>query len=455
MLRDDTPTSTSSSDDMKRRQPRSASWASGPEKRARKKSKLSRFEQLPTELLQSIFLESVNPSLPEVSLHLVKVLSSKHICLEFCFRAFYKPLGHFRDKWMWVGERVLNSRLESPLGEEEADEKVYEAFSEERERLLKASPVERWDEFRQPAVQTRLLASRFFTWPFFLDLTRRAHPVFQKEVLWVNGTLGLREDELLRKEKRWVHTAIENVVRGVDAKPPEYQFHNVEKWYTLPWFRVKKGVSLPGKTLVPPWPWDIEMLLRWLIRSGAGRALTAGPVDVMLMPIPSGRLHDAVKLRREPIVFFFAVQARVDVTTEILRSSLSLKPFSFNITQNLLFSAHEAGADSKLDLLDPFVWKWIEEEEKRENDEYHDQSWNLRAEQCLSPARWLRKELQWLQNREPADPYFSLRNSFDNFLVELTHRKQDSPEMSELTSLGKMRRAEVRGTVLDEFLYDA
>lgn len=375
--------------------------------------------------------------------------------MEFCFRAFYKPLGHFRDKWMWVGRKVLSGRDGVPLNGRAAEDRASAAMPIERKKLLETVPIKRWVEFRQAAVQERLLACRFFTWPFFLELVRRAHPIFQQEVLAVNAALGFTEDDLLRKEKRWAHTDLEDVLRGVDAKPVPYEelSLNVERWYTLPWFRIKKGVSFPGKCLQPPWPEDVEMLLRWLTRSGAGRARDGTP---KLMAVDSAVLHEAVKLRREPIVFFFAINGATDITTEILRSSLYLEPFSFNITQNLLVGANDEEKDKdRLDTMDNFVWQWIDGLKEEEEIRYKQRTHELTAEECLSPARWLQRQLQWAREDKLGDPYFPISRGFDSFAVEL-HVRSDQQEQAELDHLRSLRtrpREEARGTILDEFLF--
>lgn len=52
------------------------------------KSELSPLESLPTELLEQIFLQSLNVSLPLASSHLSTVLSSTHLKMSVLFKIF-------------------------------------------------------------------------------------------------------------------------------------------------------------------------------------------------------------------------------------------------------------------------------------------------------------------------------------------------------------------------------
>lgn len=88
---------------------------------------------LPQELLEMIFLYSMNISLPRASPVLGHKLSSHAVTMEFVMRSFFHTVEH----------KVVNTR----------DRKVAS----------------------DPHIQSQLLACRFFTWDFFLAYVEKAH----------------------------------------------------------------------------------------------------------------------------------------------------------------------------------------------------------------------------------------------------------------------------------------
>lgn len=87
---------------------------------------------LPQELLEMIFISSMNISLPQCSPHLGLKLSSRAICLDFTMRTFFHTVDH---------------------------------RSTHRDRKKTSDPI----------LQSHVLACRFFTWDFFLRYVDRAH----------------------------------------------------------------------------------------------------------------------------------------------------------------------------------------------------------------------------------------------------------------------------------------
>ena len=105
--------------------------------------------------------------------------------------------------------------------------------------------------------------------------------------------------------------------------------------------------------------------------------------------------------------------------------------------------------------MDQFVWQWIDQLKEREDIEYQQRTCEMTAEECLSPARWLQRQLQWARDDGLGDPYFPISRGFDNFAVEL-HVRSDQQEQAELDQLRSLRtrpREEARGTIMDEFLF--
>ncbi|KAF2745893.1 hypothetical protein M011DRAFT_469161 [Sporormia fimetaria CBS 119925] len=92
---------------------------------------------LPQELLEMIFLHSMNMSLPRASPDIGRKLSSRSICMEFCLRTFFDTVDH------------KSSGLEPSVT---AD----------------------------PELQSQLLACRFFTWKFFLAYVDKAREALIK-----------------------------------------------------------------------------------------------------------------------------------------------------------------------------------------------------------------------------------------------------------------------------------
>ena len=85
------------------------------------KSELSRLERLSTELLEQIFLQSLNVSLPLASSHLSTVLSPTHLKMSVVFKIFssdsnISSLEHYGECHISLGLEVRTAhigRLES------------------------------------------------------------------------------------------------------------------------------------------------------------------------------------------------------------------------------------------------------------------------------------------------------------------------------------------------------
>ncbi|KAL1606641.1 hypothetical protein SLS60_004047 [Paraconiothyrium brasiliense] len=102
---------------------------------------------LPQELLEMIFLYSMNISLPRASPMLGRKLSSKAVVMEFVLRSFYNTVDH---------------------------------QSNYRDREVTSDPV----------IQSQLLACRFFTWDFFRAYVAKAHSSYiqQRGDMWKDAS---------------------------------------------------------------------------------------------------------------------------------------------------------------------------------------------------------------------------------------------------------------------------
>jgi hypothetical protein len=99
---------------------------------------------LPQELLEIVFLYSMNISLPRASPDLGQKLSSKAVTMEFVMRTFFHTIEH----------KVVDTRY----------------------RKVASDPV----------IQSELLACRFFTWNFFLNYVKKARDalIAQRGKIW-------------------------------------------------------------------------------------------------------------------------------------------------------------------------------------------------------------------------------------------------------------------------------
>ena len=92
---------------------------------------------LPQELLEIIFLYSMNISLPRASPDLGWKLSSKAVCMDFCMHHFFWTVDH-----------------KSPI----------------RSRSITSDP----------SIQSNILSCKFYDWSFFLSYVQKAHDAFKK-----------------------------------------------------------------------------------------------------------------------------------------------------------------------------------------------------------------------------------------------------------------------------------
>lgn len=94
-------------------------------------------QALPQELLEMIFLDSMNPSLPQASPEIGQKLSSRAVTMEFVMRVFFHTVDHKAN----IRDRKITS---------------------------------------DPNIQSQILTCRFFTWGFFLAYVQRAHDAMVK-----------------------------------------------------------------------------------------------------------------------------------------------------------------------------------------------------------------------------------------------------------------------------------
>ncbi|KAF2741199.1 hypothetical protein EJ04DRAFT_117122 [Polyplosphaeria fusca] len=115
---------------------------------------------LPQELLEMVFLYSMNINLPRASPDLGRKLSSTAICIEFVMRSFFHTVDH------------------------------------------KANITSRTDT-SDPKLQSELLACKFFTWSFFLNYVNKAHDALVKLRGKIKANEGVLDQDAGAFEGLW------------------------------------------------------------------------------------------------------------------------------------------------------------------------------------------------------------------------------------------------------------
>ncbi|KAH9874982.1 hypothetical protein J1614_004470 [Plenodomus biglobosus] len=156
---------------------------------------------LPQELLEIIFLHSMNIALPRCSPTLGQKLSSRAVTMDFTMQSFFHTVDHrtnYRD------------RYRNCIGD--------------------------------PILQSQIIASQFFTFDFFLAYVQRAH------------------DALIKlRGKAWEETGVR--VLGVDGFEGLWPY----KFNQIPYLGFAEGFHIPEKLLHGPWTEDKASLLYVLV----------------------------------------------------------------------------------------------------------------------------------------------------------------------------------------------
>ncbi|KAF2277641.1 uncharacterized protein EI97DRAFT_416719 [Westerdykella ornata] len=259
---------------------------------------------LPPEILDIIFLESMNISLPRASPDLGRKLSSKTTCMEFAMRCFFETVD-------------LN--------------KEFEGY------------VEDWPA--DPVLQSQLLASRFFTWEFFVEYFQKSH-----------GVVFRLFDHIRHASSHDVLPNFQDLFTVDDPHP------RCIKRATSPigLGSFSYDVLIPEKLLHGPWTPDKTKLLYVLVTlectidwngSTAGETAKEG-------------LLEAIAEGDERAVAALSVLLLVDgpLNTDYLRYAVTECGCNFTILRPLLCSEliSRTVAKGAMDLYDPTIWRWAD-----------------------------------------------------------------------------------------------
>ena len=326
----------------------------------------SLLEQLPTELLQDVFLFSANLSLPLCSKQLLSALTSEHLKFEITLQILVYQTQKLDEEdkarllsrrfftWDFIVRYIAfaHSRvaIAAPHENEEDDE-----FDDEDEGYAATERSTSRPPSRQAKSETTPTCIEIDT--DFTALTR-------------NAIADLRRDEL-------------GHLTEVDP-PPAANLRRLTGTKSLEGLR---DLDLPAKFLHHGWDDDQLRLLRLLIAFGCtvSRTSPAG------LAADEGILEAVAQGDEEVVSHFLGLHVGVEPEVEMLREAM--KGTNLSIVYQLLRSAH-----GHLDSLDPQVWRLLDEH----------MAW--RKAQKDTVRRWLQNGVEGPVHEEDTEYLPHLRN---------------------------------------------
>ncbi|OCL04225.1 hypothetical protein AOQ84DRAFT_380802 [Glonium stellatum] len=301
-------------------------------------------EGMPIELIQAIFLYSMNLALPCSSRALATILSSEHVCLEFCMRAFY----------------ITRNKPEN--------------FSK---------------------LQSKLLQCKFLDWPFFLKYTRKAHhevltfptePCDQLYGDWFHG------DQLCEKvTSETIHGPMDpglltNLIPRRIYPLGHFIGSNPGR---LNYLGFARGFFIPEKLLHGPWTTEKASFLYSLV-------CLHGQIDLegsLAGETAKEGLYDAIRQDCQRAVAALAtiLGSTKLLTTEALRVAVLERGCDEFIVRHLLFNAQ---IFSTMDFHDPTLWNWARQAEDLGNPKGFWLRDRLRMADYFNLSWWEEKELE-------------------------------------------------------------
>lgn len=272
-------------------------------------------EGLPQELLEIVFLYSMNISLPRTSRTLGHKLSSRAVTMEYTMRSFFHTVNH-------------DSNLSDPKRRMRTMPASVDQFSNDKDQKRKS-------ELR---LQSDILSCRFYTFEFFMAYVQRA-----------------RDSIVKQRGEAWEKTGV--TVHGTEDFDGLWPF----KFEKVAYLSFAEGFHIPEKLLHGPWTTDKASLLFVLV-SLNGRIDWEGS---MSGETARTGLKEAIKDSNERAVAALSVLLGVPkaITTDMLRYAVINCDCSIAILRHLLFNAqilaHEVSREV-LDFYDPSIWAWAD-----------------------------------------------------------------------------------------------
>ena len=220
-----------------------------------RRASMARLGDLPLELLEKIFLLSMEPALTQSAPAVGRALSSRATCLRFCMRAFF-------------------------------------------------------DAAAAAALQSAVLASRFFTWPFFLAYVARAHAT-----------------HFCARGRGWASTGL--------RVPDAGCFHGLlpHRFTQVAYLGLAEGFRVPAKLVRRRFTPDKTALLYVLVAFG-------GELDAEAGEVAQSGLLDAVDEDNESAVAALSVLlgTSAKIPGRVLAFAVS-RGCNLNIVRHILFNA--------------------------------------------------------------------------------------------------------------------
>jgi hypothetical protein len=317
--------------------------------------KLSSLEQLPLELLEKIFLDSLNPTLPLCSRHLQNQLSRDLLKCEITMNILCRHRHELDD-----------------------------------------------------AERGRLLACRFFTWPFIVRYTQWAHKQgIAIEGLDVYHSLSGSQGGGLKMYEGRLDQHLESLRDDQGCIPFNHRIVFQEEFppieTTFPHLAGLKKIAIPEKILHGPWNDDAIRVLRLMILSWC----TLDWLGTSTGEVAIQGAFDAIRNGENEILTYFFHTSTVNVppTTEMLRTAIVDADCDLGTVYQILSGSSDIGADLNyrpLDVMDNDIWQWIGDAKRKGDD---------RAERLMKMLREKEKDTLdaadydelWSKYREPCD----------------------------------------------------
>lgn len=280
---------------IKRKKRRSSYWR-----------KLSPLERMPAEVLQQIFLESMNMDLPVASIELLHKLNSDHIKTEFALRVLYWP-----------------------------------------------DDEQRTDKDDLPEMQSKLLSLRFFEWEFYKRYAAKACLKFRTWPWLEELHPDVSLEDLIQYDPDFDILDRFNLnCEHVEEMPPFLRLHD--------------KTPIPAKYLKGPWGDQKHMMLRFLFIQNLGIDTESSTSSETLI---EGLMDLAKTLSHVEIaqwLICIAIASEITLPQKLLRRAVVDGGCDKDFVESLLtWSLH-----GDTEYFDPILWNWAERNPDKEKGKW-------------------------------------------------------------------------------------
>lgn len=325
------------------------------------RSSHSLLEQLPTELLQDIFLFSANLTLPLCSRQLLAALTSDHLKFELTLQilVFQRDIMDQEERSLLLTRRFFTWEFLVR----------YVAFAHTRVAVVVEVESDSdedldSDEDEGYAATERSVTSKATSRTSKPDTTPTLHEV--------DANLTTMSTDAVSELRR------DDVDHFIDAD--DNVTTNVKKLQLTASLEGLRGLDMPEKLLHNGWDDDRLRLLRLLIAFNC----TVSRSSSASVAAEQGIMEAIAQGREEVVLHMLGAQISVEPQVEMLREAM--KQTNLSIVQQLIASAH-----GEMDTLDPQVWRLLEEH----------MAWRKREKNMVEG--WLRDGIQDVADSVEAD----------------------------------------------------